>query len=217
MRDGEIFIVLKSDEVKPLADVEVIGFDKSFGAHFAEWQSKWNSVKPILSSDGWQDELNKLNRLIANARSLTNRTTLGLYARSGGANDDKVSGRMEKMRDENLVKLNGLEQLQINITQLVEQEKINPMSLSLRDICLKSFAAFISSNAICSTRTGGKGEFEIPGNVAFVFAGKVRPTTGEVPCWLVKVDYQQKSIRLSNSNLTAKDDSDELWMLQWSP
>lgn len=217
IRDGEIFIVLKSDEVKPLADIEVIGFDKSFGARFAEWQSKWNNVKPIPLSDEWQKELDQLDRSIKRTLTGTNPTSLELQATSDGSYANNIPLGMEKIRNQILVEVSKLEQLKKQKTLLAEQEMKSRALAPGSAECVKSFAALLSSNAVYSTRTGSKGEFQIPGNIAFVFAGKVRPTTGEAPCWLVKVDYQQKPIRLSNSNLTAKDDSEELWMLRCTP
>lgn len=217
IREGEIFVVLKSDEVKPLADIEVIGFDKSFGERFAEWQSKWNNIKPIPFSTEWQNKLNKLNRLIETTCAVTNPTSLELRARSDGNYADNIPLGMKKIRDHILAEISKLEQLKKEQTLLAEQEMKSRVLAPVSAECAKSFAVFLSNNAVYSTRTGSKGEFQIPGKVAFVFAGKVRPTTGETPCWLVKVDYQQKTIRLSNSNLTAKDDSDELWMLRYTP
>jgi len=305
MREGEMFLVLKSDEVKPLADVEVIGFDNSFGPRLVDWQRRWNIELLSQKSAQWQDKLESLNRQIRNTLSQTNKLEFqardnltnrvqGLLAdqkilasrvselqkdldrtkipedysekitllrwaqeelqntqkkldllgtaslgnetehlRSGLLADQKIlaSRISELQKDLDRTKIpedysekstllrraqEELQSTQKKLDQLLADE-IERLRLQKRGECITSFVELVRSNAVSSTRTGSRGDFQVSARVSFILAGAIRATTGEAPCWLVKVDPQQKSIRLSNSNLAAKDDSNELWMITHQP
>ena len=43
-RKGEAFVVLKSDAVLHMADMQILCFRPEFGQHLASWKQNWNTA-----------------------------------------------------------------------------------------------------------------------------------------------------------------------------
>ena len=168
----------------------LIPFENQFGTGIPEEYDE-RSASLRGAQEDLQDARQKLNRLQA------------------GSLDDEI----EHLRRTILLTVSDL----ISARDEQERQAENEVLRQKQEECITSFAELMKSNAVYTTRTGSRGDFQMSARVAFVFAGTIRSTTGEVPYWLVKVDPQQKTIRLSNSNLAAEDNSDELWMLKYTP
>lgn len=73
------------------------------------------------------------------------------------------------------------------------------------------FLAVLAKQAATTVRTGSKGDFTVPADIAYVFAERKRDN-GEHTLWFRRVDSKSPDIRLSNSNSLDLHRDDMFWM-----
>jgi hypothetical protein len=76
----------------------------------------------------------------------------------------------------------------------------------------------LKNSTITDVRTGSKGDFNVPGNTAYVYA-EMQRDNGEKIVWLVRIDPSMPKIKLSVSNTASaggEGQFDEFWMLKWN-
>ena len=79
------------------------------------------------------------------------------------------------------------------------------------------FYKLIEKNSVVTVRTGSKGDFIVPGEVAYLYA-ETKRENGEKIAWLVHVDPSSLKIKMSVSNAASAGSGgfDDFWMLRWS-
>ena len=69
-------------------------------------------------------------------------------------------------------------------------------------IIQQAILKFFASNKLSSTRTGRDGKFAIPPKARYVSSLLTREIQEEQLFWLIKIDLEETSVRLTNSNVT---------------
>ncbi|MBM3877773.1 MAG: hypothetical protein FJ386_13835 [Verrucomicrobia bacterium] len=108
---------------------------------------------------------------------------------------ERVERAVAKLREER-------EQIIENATEAIAN--------GLRRQHRNKFYAMLGKQATTSVRTGSKGDFTVPADVAYVFAERQRDN-GEHRVWFRRVESKSPDIRLSNSNSTDAAD-EKFWM-----
>jgi len=80
----------------------------------------------------------------------------------------------------------------------IQEKAIESMSDNLRYTYYNKFVSMLGSESELSIRTGSKGDFNIPGGMAYLFATRSRSDADVF--WFLKIEPKFDNFRLSNSN-----------------
>ncbi len=93
----------------------------------------------------------------------------------------------------------------------IVEEATAAVAKGLRRQHRAKFFAMLAKQVTATVRTGSKGDFTVPADIAYVFAERERDN-GEHTLWFRRVDSKSPDIRLSNSNSTEGGRNNPFWM-----
>jgi len=196
-RTGEAFIVLKSDNVVPLADMEVRFLSPEFPAKFEQLKHAYNG-ETKEAADKYMASLKKALEDVKSELASLNETNPAL-------NRAYNRGYLHRIKD-----------LEADICSPDSYYDQLGFRSELADAYVQKFLTLVQNETIFTTRTGKDGTFVIPRKASCLFAERFREN-GEWLCWflLVKNSSAESALKLSNSTVSSYQRIGR-WILDYS-